>query len=89
MTYFGIPGCAISIIDHGRVSSLQFGYSDFDKKEPFTTDTISGIGSCTKSMTAFAALRLAEKKLLDIDMPLPHILTILVFGMTRRPKVSL
>ena len=69
MTYFGIPGCAISIIDHGRVSSLQFGYSDIDKKEPFTTDTISGIGSCTKSMTAFAALRLAEKKLLDIDMP--------------------
>jgi len=69
MAYFGIPGCAISILDHGKVSSLQFGYSDVEKKELFTTDTVSGIGSCTKSMTAFAALRLAEKKILDIDAP--------------------
>ena len=72
MKYFSIPGCAISIVEHGKIYSLQFGYSNIEKKEHFTTDTISGIGSCTKSMTAFAALRLAEKKLLDIDMPVAN-----------------
>jgi len=69
MTYYSIPGCAISILDHEKAGLLQFGYRDIEKKEAFTTDTISGIGSCTKSMTAFAVLRLAEKKILDIDVP--------------------
>lgn len=69
MTYYSIPGCAIVVIDHGKSSSFQFGYSDVENKKEFTVDTISGIGSCSKSMTAFAAMRLAEKNILDLDAP--------------------
>ena len=69
MAYYSIPGCALAIIDKGKINYLQFGYSNIDEKAPFTVDTISGIGSCTKSMTAFLAARLAEKGFLDIDTP--------------------
>ena len=56
MAYYSIPGCALAIIDKGETNYLQFGYSNIEEKMPFTVDTISGIGSCTKSMTAFLAL---------------------------------
>ena len=69
MAYYSIPGCAIAIIDRDDVTALQFGYRNKEKREPFTVDTISGIGSCAKSMTAFAVLRLAEKGMLTIDAP--------------------
>ncbi len=69
MAYYSIPGCALAIIDKGETNYLQFGYSNIEEKMPFTVDTISGIGSCTKSMTAFLAGRLAAKGILDIDAP--------------------
>ncbi len=69
MAYYSIPGCALAIIDKGETNYLQFGYGNIEDKKPFTVDTITGIGSCTKSMTAFLAARLEEKGFLDIDAP--------------------
>ncbi len=71
MKYYGIPGCAVVILRGGKIDgSIALGYRNAETAEPFNTATISGIGSCSKSMTAFAALRLAEKGLLDIDAPI-------------------
>lgn len=69
MDYYSIPGMAIGVIDRGEVHVESFGIRDASGR-PFLTDTISGIGSCSKSMTALAVMRLAEKGLLDIDAPI-------------------
>lgn len=69
LAYYRIPGCAMAVIDEG-VHFLSFGARDAETGEPFTEKTVSGIGSCTKSMTAAAALRLEEKGLLSIDEPI-------------------
>lgn len=68
MDYYSIPGMALGIITPGEVHTEGFGIRD-GAGHPFLPDTISGIGSCSKSMTAFAVMRLAEKGLLDIDEP--------------------
>ena len=53
MDYYAIPGMAIGVIDRGEVHLESFGVRDAEG-HPFLTDTISGIGSCSKSMTALA-----------------------------------
>ena len=76
MSYYSIPGMAIGILQGGETEFLSFGYRNVEEKKPFTEKTISGVGSCSKSMTAFAVMRLAERGILDIDAPIagyiPH-----------------
>ena len=69
MDYYSIPGMAMGVIDRGEVHVESFGIRDASG-HPFLTDTISGSGSCSKSMTALAVMRLAAKGLLDIDGPI-------------------
>lgn len=68
MAYYSIPGMAMGIVDKGQVKTMAFGVRN-NKGDPFTVDTISGIGSCSKSMTSFVVMKLAERGLLDIDRP--------------------
>lgn len=70
MDYYRIPGCAMAILDGPLAHCLSLGTRDAETGAPFDADTISGIGSCTKSMTALAALRLEEKGILSIDAPI-------------------
>lgn len=69
MTYYHISGMALGVIEKGRVHIENFGVRD-RAGHPFLTDTISGIGSCSKSMTALAVMKLSEKGLLDMDAPI-------------------
>ena len=69
MEYYHIPGCAVAVIDKGEVSFFHFGWSDIKKQKRFTEHTVSGIGSCTKSMTVMAAMRLADQGCLSLDRP--------------------
>lgn len=69
MDYYFIPGMALGIITPGEVHTEGFGIRDASG-HPFLTDTISGIGSCSKSMTALAVMKLSEKGLLDMDAPI-------------------
>lgn len=69
MDYYSIPGMAIGVIDRDQVHLDSFGIRD-KEGHPFGTDTISGIGSCSKSMTAMSVMKLMEKGLLDIDAPI-------------------
>lgn len=70
MDYYRIPGCAMAILDGPDTHYLSLGTRDAETGAPFDADTVSGIGSCTKSMTALAALRLEEKGILSIDAPI-------------------
>ncbi len=70
MNYYDIPGCAMAVLDGEETTLLSFGTADIETGAPFGPDTVSGIGSCTKSMTAALALRLEEEGALDIDAPI-------------------
>ena len=70
MDYYSVPGMAMGILHDGRAEFLSFGYRNVEEKKPFTERTISGVGSCSKSMTAMAVMRLAARGVLDIDAPI-------------------
>jgi serine beta-lactamase-like protein LACTB len=61
-------GLAVGVIEHGEVVYLHgYGWADREKREPVTTETLFRWASISKTLTAVAALQLAEQKKLDLD----------------------
>ncbi|UVW34149.1 serine hydrolase [SAR92 clade bacterium H455] len=62
------PGLSISVIKDGETAySKGFGCRNLKQQLPMTSDTLLGIGSITKSFTAFAIVKLQERELLSLD----------------------
>lgn len=74
LSYYRIPGCALAVLAKDTTEYLHFGFADVEQKTAFTEDTVSGIASCTKSMTAYLCLRLAEQGKLCLDEPIHNYL---------------
>jgi len=65
-----IPGLSLVILRPDQPDFIEgFGYADLEKKNPVTPDTLFEIGSCSKSFTALAALKLEAEGLLNLDNP--------------------
>jgi CubicO group peptidase (beta-lactamase class C family) len=63
-----IPGLSISIIQEDHlIYSKGFGARNLEKFLPMTPQTLIGIGSITKSITAFAIMKLVEKDKLKLE----------------------
>lgn len=63
-----IPGAALSVVDpEGTVYAEGFGARNLERNEPTTPDTLFGIGSSTKSITAVAIMQLVENSELSLD----------------------
>jgi len=63
-----VPGVAVAIAKDGKlIYSKGFGYSDLENKVPFTANTVSRIGSISKTFTALAAMQLVEQGKLNLD----------------------
>ena len=74
MAYYGIPGAAVAIIQDGEVVYTNgFGVRNLERGDPFTTDTLSFIGSTTKSMTSMLAAQLVDEGVLTWDTPVAAI----------------
>ncbi|WP_135827625.1 serine hydrolase [Halorussus halobius] len=74
----GVPGASVAVVDaDGLAYAEGFGARDRAANDPATPDTLYGIGSCTKSVTAVAVMRLAEAGDLSVEDPvddyLPHL----------------
>lgn len=68
MTKQQAVGVAIGIIQDGQIVYLKgYGLADRENKTPVTADTVFNWASNSKPLTAVAALRLVEKKQLDLD----------------------
>lgn len=64
----GVPGVAVAIAQHGKtVYAKGFGYADVENKVPFTPQTVSRIGSISKTFTALAIMQLVEQGKLKLD----------------------
>jgi CubicO group peptidase (beta-lactamase class C family) len=65
-----IPGLSIAIIADNRVVWTEgFGYADVDHKTQVTRETIFGIQSISKTITATAVMEAAQDHLVDLDRP--------------------
>ncbi len=68
MRKFKVPGLAISIVQNDTsLYEKGFGARNLEENLPMTPNTLIGIGSISKSFTAFLILKLREKGQLNLD----------------------
>ena len=61
-------GVALGLIEHGRIVYLRgYGLADREQQKPVTTATLFRWASCSKPVTAVAAMQLVEQGRLDLD----------------------
>jgi N-acyl-D-amino-acid deacylase len=78
MRRHGIPGGALAIAKDGRlIFAKGFGWADLDKQLTATPQTLFGLASLSKPITALAILKLMEEGKLKLDEPafsyVPHL----------------
>ena len=66
-----IPGLSIALIRDGkRVWTEGFGIANTLSAEPVTPETVLEVGSISKAIATYTALRLVEEGKLSLDVPL-------------------
>lgn len=61
-------GAAIALtIDGESVVDMWGGWVDVEHTAPWSRDTVTNVWSCSKTVTALAALMLVDRGLLDLD----------------------
>jgi CubicO group peptidase (beta-lactamase class C family) len=70
-----VPGAVVGIARHGKLAYLKaYGYRDKEKGLPMQVDTIFGLASMTKIMTAVGVLSLTEQGKLPLYSQLTNYL---------------
>lgn len=73
---FSIPGGAVAVIENGEVILARgFGLADDAKNRPVDEQTLFNIGSTSKSVAAWGAMRLVGEGKLELDAPVDAQLT--------------
>lgn len=66
-----IPAVSIAIVAEGRLAWARgLGFADLEHRVPATPQTVYRIASVSKPLTATAAMQLAERGKLDLDVPI-------------------
>ncbi|MEN9686690.1 MAG: hypothetical protein RLZZ28_2476 [Bacteroidota bacterium] len=73
-------GFAVAVVEKDKVVYAKgFGYRDYEKKLPVTTNTLFAIGSCTKAFTSSIIGLLQKEGKLELDKPVRNYLPDLKF----------
>jgi CubicO group peptidase (beta-lactamase class C family) len=68
MKYYNVPEVSIAFFENGHVAwARTYGLADTTINKPVTPDTLFQAASISKSVTAFAALRLVQQGKLSLD----------------------
>ena len=66
-----VPGMAIALLANGRPAwSRSFGVTNVTSKAPVTGDTLFNAASISKTVFAYAVMKLSERRVLNLDTPL-------------------
>jgi len=66
----GIPGMSVCVVGpEGEIYKKGFGFRDLEKTKPVDTETIFGIGSMSKSVTAVCLSILEKEGRFSFDDP--------------------
>ena len=81
-----VPGVAMVFVQGAQIIYARgMGVRDLETKEPVDTNTLLGIGSTTKSMTAVMIASLVDEGIIDWDTPVMDILP--TFALSN-PKIT-
>ncbi|MEE9170781.1 MAG: serine hydrolase domain-containing protein, partial [bacterium] len=70
-----VPGLSVALIQDAKIVwDHGFGVASRETNAPVTENTVFEVGSLTKPVFAYAALKLVEDGLLDLDKPLSEYL---------------
>jgi CubicO group peptidase (beta-lactamase class C family) len=72
---YGVPGVKIALIDGDKVWEKEYGYADKSAKKLITANTIFQVGSVSKMVTAWGAMKLVDQGKIDLDAPIDKYLT--------------
>jgi len=62
MTFYHVPGVSVAFFDHGKIEwARAYGFADVSGRKPVTPQTLFQAASVSKTLTAFAALRLVSR----------------------------
>lgn len=76
MAGWQVPGLALGIVENGRLAETRvFGIADIASKRPVTAQTVFGIGSIAKSMSALSFAIADVQNELPLDTPVHTKLT--------------
>src|ERR1041385_3455761 len=65
---YDVPAVCVAVIDRGRLSWTRcYGVTDAATRQPVDTATLFQAGSISKAVTAVAAMRLVEDRILRLD----------------------
>jgi len=68
MEHYKVPGISIAVIKDFRIDWVKhYGVIDNKTQEPVTDNTLFGVGSCSKTVTAMAVLKKAEEGRIILD----------------------
>jgi len=72
MELFSVPGMIVAVVDvREDFAWIQgFGYTDTEQNIPVNENTVFGIASVSKSVTAIAIMQLVENGIMDLDTPI-------------------
>jgi CubicO group peptidase (beta-lactamase class C family) len=67
---YGVSGSVVAAIEDGEVAwARAYGLADVSDGTPMGPDMVFNFGSCSKMITAWAAMRLVEAGEVDLDAP--------------------
>jgi CubicO group peptidase (beta-lactamase class C family) len=69
MTEYGVPGVAFGIVKSGRTMTRGFGVTNVEDPRAVTPDTVFGLASISKTVTATAIMRLVDQGRIDLSAP--------------------
>jgi CubicO group peptidase (beta-lactamase class C family) len=69
MAELRVPGVSVWLLANGEEDGFQLGVTSVDNPLPVDEETVFQAGSITKTLTATAAVRLAQRGALDLDAP--------------------
>lgn len=88
MSKASIPGLSIAIVTDNQIRwSKAFGFADLENFVPFLPTTVHRLASVSKTLTAVAAMQLAERGKLDLEAPIQKYCP--AFPKKQRPITSL
>ena len=89
MERWKIPGLSLVVVWDGRVvHSGGYGYADLESGTPMTAETLVGLGSTGKGMTALAVLQLVERGEVELDAPVTRYLPEFKVADERGPGIT-
>ncbi len=66
----GVPGCDVMVYHEGKpVYRYCTGYADYERQKPLSEDALYFLYSCSKPITATAAMQLVERGVIGLDDP--------------------